>query len=187
MLRCRCAWSAAATRRATARIAPEVRCPYCQSDKDSVVDSRPSEEGMSIRRRRECLACGKRFTTYERVERTEKLTVVKKDGSRVAFAAGNVMRGIEAACGKRPIATETKERIAREVEDELLREGEREVPSREIGRRVAEKLRGVDHIAYIRFASEYYQFRTVEEMQRELQVLSERPAPTPGHPELFGS
>lgn len=163
-----------------------MRCPYCQTDKDSVVDSRPSEEGSSIRRRRECTACGKRFTTYERIERTERLTVVKKDGSRVAFSPENVMRGILAACGKRPITTEAKERVVREVEDELLREGEREVPSRDIGRRVAEKLRAIDHIAYIRFASEYYQFRSVEEMQRELQVLSEEPMPTPGHPELFG-
>lgn len=150
-----------------------------------MVDSRPSEEGSSIRRRRECTVCGKRFTTYERVERTERLTVVKKDGSRVAFDPENVMKGILAACGKRPIATDVKEAIVRQVEDELLREGEREVASREIGRRVAERLRGVDHIAYIRFASEYYEFRSLEEMQREMADLSSRPAPTPGHPELF--
>lgn len=163
-----------------------MRCPFCQADKDSVVDSRPSEEGASIRRRRECTACGKRFTTYERAERTERLTVVKKDGSRVAFDTDNVMRGILAACGKRPIPTAAKERIVRDVEDELLREGEREVPSRDIGRRVAEKLRAVDHIAYIRFASEYYQFKTLDEMQHELHDLRTRPTPTPGHPELFG-
>ncbi len=150
------------------------------------MDSRPSEEGASIRRRRECTACKKRFTTYERVERAERLTVVKKDGSRVAFDPGNVMRGILAACGKRPISSEVKDLIVRQVEDELLREGEREVASRDVGRRVAEKLRAVDHIAYIRFASEYYQFKSLEDMQRELHVLSERPAPTPGHPELFG-
>ncbi len=150
------------------------------------MDSRPSEEGASIRRRRECTACKKRFTTYERIERAERLTVVKKDGSRVAFDPGNVMRGILAACGKRPISSEVKDLIVRQVEDELLREGEREVASRDVGRRVAEKLRAVDHIAYIRFASEYYQFKSLEDMQRELHVLSERPAPTPGHPELFG-
>ncbi|MBL9141205.1 MAG: transcriptional repressor NrdR, partial [Phycisphaerae bacterium] len=154
-----------------------MRCPYCQADKDSVVDSRPSDEGASIRRRRECTVCKKRFTTYERAERTERLTVIKKDGSRVPFDPDNVMRGILAACGKRPIPTEVKDLIVRQVEDELLRDGEREVPSRDIGRRVAEKLRAVDHIAYIRFASEYYQFRNVEEMQRELQVLSEQPTP----------
>ncbi len=151
------------------------------------MDSRPSEEGEFIRRRRECMRCKKRFTTYERIERTERLTVVKKDGARVPFLAENVMRGLVAACGKRPISTEVKDRIVREVEDELVREGEREVPSRDIGRRVAEKLRAVDHIAYIRFASEYYQFRTLDEMQREMQELRARPAPTPGHPELFGS
>jgi transcriptional repressor NrdR len=92
---------------------------------------------------------------------------------------------VAAACGKRPISTEVKDRIVREVEDELIREGEREVPSREIGRRVAEKLRSVDHIAYIRFASEYYQFKTLDELQRELHDLRARPTPTPGHPELF--
>jgi transcriptional repressor NrdR len=164
-----------------------VQCPYCHADQDSVVDSRPSEEGEFIRRRRECMRCKKRFTTYERIERTERLTVVKKDGARVPFLAENIMRGLVAACGKRPISTEVKDRIVREVEDELVREGEREIPSRDIGRRVAEKLRAVDHIAYIRFASEYYQFRTLDEMQREMQELRARPAPTPGHPELFGS
>lgn len=162
-----------------------MRCPYCHADQDSVVDSRPGEEGEFIRRRRECMRCRKRFTTYERIERTERLTVVKKDGARVPFVPDNVMRGVAAACGKRPISTEVKDRIVREVEDELIREGEREVPSREIGRRVAEKLRAVDHIAYIRFASEYYQFKTLDELQRELHDLRARPAPTPGHPELF--
>lgn len=164
-----------------------MRCPYCHANQDSVVDSRPSEDGGFIRRRRECTRCRKRFTTYERIERTEKLTVVKKDGARVPFHPENVMRGIMAACGKRPIGTEVKERIVREIEEELAREGEREVPSREIGRRVADKLRAVDHIAYIRFASEYYQFKTLDELQRELHDLRARPAPTPGHPELFGA
>ncbi len=164
-----------------------MRCPYCQAQDDSVVDSRPSEDGASIRRRRKCLACGRRFTTYERVQSIERLTVVKKDGTRVPFAQENVLRGILAACGKRPIPLEVKERVAREVEEELVREGEREVPSREIGRRVAEKLRAVDHIAYIRFASEYYDFRSLGEMRRELEELSAKPVPTPGHPELFGA
>jgi transcriptional repressor NrdR len=163
-----------------------VRCPYCERDRDKVTDSRPSESGETIRRRRECLACGKRFTTFERVERTERLMVVKKDGTRVPFDAENVMKGIMAACGKRPVPASEKERIAREVEEEMHREFDREVPSRVIGKRVADKLRSVDHIAYIRFASEYYEFSTVREIQREIDDLAERPPPAPGHPDLFG-
>ena len=163
-----------------------MRCPYCERDRDRVTDSRPSESGETIRRRRECLACGKRFTTFERVERTERLMVVKKDGSRVPFDPENVMRGIMAACGKRPVPASEKERVVREVEDEMHREFDREVPSRVIGKRVADKLKSVDQIAYIRFASEYYEFSTVREIQREIDDLAERPPPQPGHPDLFG-
>lgn len=163
-----------------------MRCPYCERDRDKVTDSRPSESGETIRRRRECLACGKRFTTFERVERTERLMVVKKDGSRVPFDPENVMKGIMAACGKRPVPASEKERIAREVEEEMHREFDREVPSRIIGKRVADKLKSVDQIAYIRFASEYYEFSTVREIQREIDDLAERPPPAPGHPDLFG-
>lgn len=162
-----------------------MHCPYCNRDKDKVIDSRPSDSGDAIRRRRECEACGKRFTTYERVERTEKLMVVKRDGTRVPFTAENIMRGIIAACGKRPVASSVKEQVVREVEEELHREFEREVPSRAIGKRVADKLRAVDHVAYIRFASEYYQFSTVGEFQQEIDDLVSRPAPEPGHPDLF--
>ncbi|MBM4099653.1 MAG: transcriptional repressor NrdR [Planctomycetes bacterium] len=164
-----------------------MHCPYCARDKDKVIDSRPSDSGDAIRRRRECIACGKRFTTYERVERTERLMVVKRDGTRVPFNPDNIMRGISSACGKRPVPASEKERVVREVEEEMHREFEREVPSRAIGKRVAEKLRSVDHISYIRFASEYYQFSTVGEIQREIDDLADRPAPAPGHPDLFGS
>ncbi len=163
-----------------------MRCPYCERDRDKVTDSRPSESGETIRRRRECLACGKRFTTFERVERTERLMVVKKDGTRVPFDPENVMKGVLAACGKRPVPASEKERIAREVEEEMHREFDREVPSRVIGKRVADKLKSVDQIAYIRFASEYYEFSTVREIQREIDDLAERPPPAPGHPDLFG-
>ncbi len=164
-----------------------MRCPYCDRDKDKVIDSRPSDSGDAIRRRRECEACHKRFTTYERVERTERLMVVKKDGTRSAFSADNILRGIMAACGKRPVPTAEKERVVREVEEEMHREYEREVPSRAIGKRVADKLRAVDHIAYIRFASEYYKFSSVGELQREIDDLTERPTPNPAHPDLFGA
>jgi transcriptional repressor NrdR len=104
----------------------------------------------------------------------------------VPFNTENIMRGIVSACGKRPVAASQKERVVREVEEEMHREYEREVPSRAIGKRVADKLRAVDHVAYIRFASEYYQFSTVGEFQRELDDLAERPTPAPGHPDLFG-
>ena len=162
-----------------------MRCPYCERDKDRVTDSRPSDSGDAIRRRRECLACGKRFTTYERVERTERLMVVKRDGTRVPFDPDKVMRGLAAACGKRPVPADAKERLVREVEEEMHREYEREVPSLAIGKRVADKLRAIDHVAYIRFASEYYQFSSAGEFQREIDDLAERPAPEPGQPDLF--
>ncbi|MFM1936794.1 MAG: transcriptional repressor NrdR [Planctomycetota bacterium] len=162
-----------------------MRCPYCERDKDKVTDSRPSDSGDAIRRRRECLACGKRFTTYERVERTERLMVVKRDGTRIPFDPEKVMRGLAAACGKRPVPADAKERLVREVEEEMHREYEREVPSLAIGKRVADKLRAIDHVAYIRFASEYYQFSSAGEFQREIDDLAERPAPEPGQPDLF--
>ena len=162
-----------------------MRCPYCERDKDKVTDSRPSDSGDAIRRRRECIACGKRFTTYERVERTERLMVVKRDGTRVPFDPEKVMRGLAAACGKRPVPADAKERLVREVEEEMHREYEREVPSLAIGKRVADKLRAIDHVAYIRFASEYYQFSSAGEFQREIDDLAERPAPEPGQPDLF--
>jgi len=161
-------------------------CPFCKADDDSVIDSREADGGAAVRRRRECNRCKRRFTTYERVERTERLMVIKRDGSRVPFNGDNVMRGIVAACGKRPISAETKAELVRTLEDELSRDFEREVPSVEIGRRVAARLRALDDIAYIRFASEYYQFSTVGEFQRELDDLAERPTPAPGHPDLFG-
>ena len=162
-----------------------MRCPYCERDKDKVTDSRPSDSGDAIRRRRECLACGKRFTTYERVERTERLMVVKRDGTRVPFDPEKVMRGLAAACGKRPVPADAKERLVREVEEEMHREYEREVPSLAIGKRVADKLRAIDHVAYIRFASEYYQFSSAGEFQREIDDLAERTPPGPGQPDLF--
>jgi transcriptional repressor NrdR len=157
-----------------ARYHAGVHCPYCEKDNDKVIDSRASDGGKTIRRRRECLECGRRFTTYERVEQTHRLMVIKRDGTREPFEQENVLRGIMSACGKRAIAQEVKERIAAEVDEELHREFEREVESRAIGERVAAKLRDVDDVAYIRFASEYYQFKNVAELQKELATLAER-------------
>ena len=150
-----------------------------------MIDSRGADHGDSIRRRRECLACGKRFTTYERVARTARLMVVKKDGTRVPFDPEKIMRGVQAACGKRAIPEPVKDRLVRDVEDSVFREFEREVPSDEIGHRVAAALREVDHIAYIRYASEYYEFRTLDELGQELKQLQDRPINLPNQRELF--
>ncbi len=160
-------------------------CPYCAADNDKVIDSRASDGGLVIRRRRECLACGKRFTTYERIEKTSRLAVVKKDGRRVPFDPVKVLAGIQAACGKRPVSEEVKIGIAQEVEDEVHREFEREVPSAEIGRRVAARLRSIDQIAYIRYASEYYDFRTLDDFADELTQLKSRPIDLPNQQALF--
>ena len=162
-----------------------VICPYCAADNDKVIDSRASDGGLVIRRRRECLVCGKRFTTYERVEKTSRLAVVKKDGRRVPYDPERVLASIQAACGKRPVSEEAKSRIAREIEDEVHREFDREVPSSEIGLRVAQRLRVIDQIAYIRYASEYYDFRTLDDFAEELSVLKSRPVDLPNQQALF--
>ncbi len=160
-------------------------CPYCGRDNDRVVDSRSSDGGVMIRRRRECLDCTRRYTTYERIEKTARLMVIKKDGTRVPFDFENVLRGVQAACGKRPIAEEMKVRLAQETEEELHREFEREVPSAVIGLRVADKLRELDQIAYIRYASEYHDFRTLEDFAEELSELQARPRNLPNQQEMF--
>lgn len=164
-----------------------MRCPFCGEDEDKVIDSRPGEDGAAIRRRRECLKCEKRFTTYERVERTAKLMVVKRDGSRVPFDAGSLARGLQAACGKRPIAQDAKDRLCQELEDELHRDFDREVESAEIGRRLATRLRDLDPIAYVRFASEHYGFASIEEFAAEMVELQNRPRPLANERELFPS
>lgn len=138
-----------------------------------------------VRRRRECAACQRRYTTYERVEKTARLMVVKKDGSRVPFDADNVLRGLQAACGKRPIPEQTKLRLVQETEEQVHREFDREIPSAEIGKRVAVKLREIDEIAYIRYASEYYEFHTLDEFADELSDLKARPRNLPNQRGLF--
>jgi transcriptional repressor NrdR len=160
-------------------------CPYCGEDHDKVIDSRASDQGYVVRRRRECLACHKRFTTYERVEKTARMMVVKKDGSRVPFNAENVLNGIQAACGKRPIPEDVKRQIVREIEEQLHRDFDREIPSSEIGRRVAARLRDIDPIAYIRYASEYHAFRTLDEFAEELRELQSRVPDLPNQHALF--
>jgi transcriptional repressor NrdR len=162
-----------------------VICPYCAADHDRVIDSRASDGGLVIRRRRECAACAKRYTTYERVEKTHRLMVVKRDGSRVPFNHQNVLEGVQAACGKRPISEEVKAALVQSIEDDVHREYDREVPSEEIGRRVASRLREIDGIAYIRYASEYHDFRTLDEFTAEVNELKARVRNLPNQRDLF--
>jgi len=160
-------------------------CPYCNSNDDRVVDSRSSEGGKVVRRRRECLKCERRFTTYERVEHAASLTVIKRDERRESFSREKILSGIHAACGKRKIPEAIKERIADEVEDEVQREYDREVPSDVIGRLVMNKLADIDHVAFIRFASEYYQGVGLEDIMRQLEELNNRPVSLPDQQKLF--
>ncbi|MCB9841612.1 MAG: transcriptional repressor NrdR [Phycisphaeraceae bacterium] len=150
-------------------------CPFCEKDNDKVIDSRSAEGGRVIRRRRECVGCARRFTTYERVEHTTRLMVIKKDGSRVPFGRENIARGLAAACGKRPVPEDVKVRIVDRVEEEVHREFDKEVESSEIGRRVMALLREVDEVAYIRFASEHEQFKTLSDFVQEIQQMATRP------------
>jgi len=147
-----------------------MRCPYCGHSDTRVLDSRPTEEGMAVRRRRECTACGERFTTYEKLETTPFL-VVKKDGRRESFEREKVVRGILVACEKRPVSLADIEELVNEVEKELRSRYEREVQSKEIGELVMERLRDLDDVAYVRFASVYRQFKDLETFRRELDRL----------------
>jgi transcriptional repressor NrdR len=147
-----------------------MRCPWCGSSELRVVDSRDSEIGDAIRRRRECLACGKRFTTYERIEALP-FYVVKKDGRREDFDRNKLFTGLKKACEKRPISSEQIERIVDEIEHELRQRGEVEIPSRDIGELAITKLRDLDEVAYIRFASVYREFMDISEIKKEIDRL----------------
>ena len=147
-----------------------MKCPYCAHDESKVVDSRPTEDNEKIRRRRECLRGGKRFTTYEMME-SLPLVVVKKDGSRQSFDRNKVMSGLIRACEKRPVSINTLEEIVTEIEQVLQNEMEREVSSAEIGELVMERLKKVDEVAYVRFASVYRQFKDINTFMRELNKL----------------
>lgn len=149
-----------------------MKCPYCAHLESKVVDSRPAEEGASIRRRRECLSCRKRFTTYEMVE-SLPLMVVKKDGSRQSFDRGKILAGLIRACEKRPVSFDTLESIALEIEQNLQSQIEREVSSLAIGEQVMERLKRVDQVAYVRFASVYRQFKDLNTFMEELNKLLE--------------
>ena len=147
-----------------------MKCPFCGHPESKVIDSRPADENASIRRRRECLACGKRFTTYETVE-SLPIVVIKKDGSRQSFDRQKVLRGMIRACEKRPVSLAERERISDEIEQELQNSMEREIRTADIGEKVMERLRSVDQVAYVRFASVYRQFKDIDTFMAELNKL----------------
>lgn len=155
-----------------------MRCPFCQLDDDRVIDSRAADDGTAIRRRRECNACHKRFTTYERVEGEENLRVVKKDGGIQVFDRGKILRGMLIACEKRPVASEDLEAAVNRIHHRLVSEGDREIQTTRIGALVMEELRGLDQVAYVRFASVYRQFKDLDDFMAELRkVIGEGPRP----------
>ncbi|MFZ4636004.1 MAG: transcriptional regulator NrdR [Pirellulales bacterium] len=147
-----------------------MRCPFCRSDNDRVIDSRSGDDGATIRRRRECLACRRRFTTYERVER-QLLTVVKKEGVRDPFDRDKIKRGLAKACWKRPVTEDEIEGVVLSLEAELYGAYESDVPSRVIGERLMELLKDLDQVAYVRFASVYREFKDVRDFVDELEPI----------------
>ena len=153
-----------------------MQCPYCSNPDDKVVDSRVAEEGRSIRRRRECLACGRRFTTFERAEEVP-LLVIKRNGVEEAFDIDKVIAGIRMATKNRPVAESEIKDLAEDVEEAMRAYPDRPVPSSEIGREVLERLRHLDEVAYLRFASVYKDFQELDDFERELGSLLKRSPP----------
>ncbi len=147
-----------------------MKCPFCFYEESKVIDSRPTDEGERIRRRRECLKCGKRFTTYEIIE-TVPVIVIKRDKSRQVFDRGKILSGLLRACEKRPVSIETLERIVDEMEFILQNSPDREVPSERIGELAMEKLKDIAEVAYVRFASVYRQFQDIQTFMDELKSM----------------
>ena len=150
-----------------------MKCPYCGHNKDRVIDSRESKGGETVRRRRQCLACSRRFTTYERTEEAPYM-VIKKDGRREPFDRQKILRGLLKACEKRPISVSTLEELIDTVEQKLQERPEREIPTSEIGSYLMERLRELDKVAYVRFASVYREFKDINEFMEELKALLEK-------------
>lgn len=150
-----------------------LRCPSCKTDSDRVVDSRSSRDGAVIRRRRECLKCRRRYTTYEQIDDVI-LRVVKKDGTRVPFDRQKILSGLLKACEKRPVPVAALEELVAQVERELLEKYDREVPSKAIGELVIQKLRDLDQVAYVRFASVYREFKDLSQFLDELRPMLEK-------------
>lgn len=164
-----------------------MQCPYCKEQRnDKVIDSRATEGGTVIRRRRECLACGRRYTTYERVEETGKLWVIKRGGSRVPYDRDKVLGGLQRACWKRPISLEDLQKLVDELEEEIFRNFDREVRSDYIGNAVAQRLRRLDKVAYLRFASLYHKFEQVDDFIEEARnIIEHDQRETQGQQDLF--
>ena len=150
-----------------------MRCPYCKADNDRVIDSRTSSDGFSIRRRRECLECERRYTTKERTE-SAPLRVVKKDGSRVGFDRQNIRKGLLRALEKRPVSSEQIDGLVERVERKCLEAFDKEVPSKVIGNLIMQELRQLDQVAYVRFASVYREFKDVAQFLEELKPMLEK-------------
>lgn len=164
-----------------------MRCPFCNEiNQDKVIDSRLSEGGDVIRRRRQCLKCKKRFTTKERAENEIRVTVIKRDNSRVPYDRGKIMGGLQRACWKRPIDDNTLEQLVDKVEDTIFKSNQREVSSQYIGLIIGDFLREIDQIAYVRFASVYRRFGDLGDLISEAQdVMTRLAAQTPGQQKLF--
>ena len=156
-----------------------MKCPFCRADRDRVVDSRSVGEGEAIRRRRECLGCGRRFTTYERMEQMP-LRVVKKNGQREPFDRQKLLNGLLKACEKRPVSVEALEEVATRIEGQIYSIYDREVPSSVIGEMVMQRLRSLDEVAYIRFASVYRAFKDVSEFVQEAAPMLKDVSPPGG-------
>ncbi|MEZ0535814.1 transcriptional regulator NrdR [Caldicellulosiruptoraceae bacterium PP1] len=151
-----------------------MRCPYCGFIDSKVINSRPSDEGKTIKRRRECIKCQKRFTTYEKIEKAPIL-IIKKDNRREEYDRGKILNGIIKACQKRPVSIETMNQIVDEIENDIYNSMRDEITSREIGEMVMEKLKELDQISYVRFASVYREFKDINTFLNELQkLLSEK-------------
>ncbi len=147
-----------------------MRCPYCGHDDSKVIDSRPTEEGVAIRRRRECIKCAQRFTTYEKVE-SLPIVVIKKDKTRELFNREKLLAGLTRACEKRPVETSTLDRLVDKIESDLQNTLKREVSTKEIGEKVMEGLKDIDEVAYVRFASVYRQFKDITTFIAEVNKL----------------
>jgi len=162
-----------------------MQCPFCGQDNDRVVDSRSSEGGRVVRRRRQCLACNRRYTTYERAEETLRLTVIKKDGSRQPYDRQKLITGLEKACYKRRVTNQQIRAIVEATEEEIFRHWEKDVPSSFIGEAVGRHIRDLDKVAYMRFASVYREFADVGELIEEAREVEDLPTVGADQKELF--
>ena len=163
-----------------------MQCPFCKARDARVIDSRETDGGSTIRRRRRCPNCNKRFTTYEKAETAVRIKVIKKDGSRVPYERAKVRTGVEKACYKRPVSEDQVEHLVDKVEEAIMTHHDREVPSKFIGQQVAAQLRKLDDVAYVRFASVYREFRDVGEFIEEARDVMERKGEEhPGQKKLF--